>query len=152
MRTEPASNRYLRHVQQLRGLHTDRAVSDRAQLIAGSVLVCLGVSLVLLGWDGASGTPLVFEQIPYMISGGLLGLGLIVLGGLVYFAYWLSLLVRDNRQERRQLIALLSSIDARLAERALPAEPLAVANGAGSNPVSGKAATPRPRTKGESSR
>jgi hypothetical protein len=39
--------------------------------------------LVILGWAGAAGTPLLFERIPYLISCGLLGLGLIFCGGFV---------------------------------------------------------------------
>jgi hypothetical protein len=102
--------RYMTHLQQLQGLRGRQLGSGRVLLIVGAVLVPLGIALVLLGWQGASNTPLVFEQIPYMISGGLLGLGLMVLGGLVYFGYWLSLLVKESRLERREMIALLSSI------------------------------------------
>jgi hypothetical protein len=71
---------------------------ERSQLIAGGVLAGLGLLVVLLGWYGAANTPYVFEQIPYMISGGMLGLALVFLGGFVYFAYWVGRLVRESRQ------------------------------------------------------
>lgn len=120
--------RYMTHLQQLQGLRTRRLGTGRLLLIAGGVMVPLGVCLILLAWQGASNTPLVFEQIPYMISGGLLGLGLMVLGGLVYFGYWLSLLVKESRLERREMIALLSAINTRLDDRPLaPPEPEVVA-------------------------
>ena len=45
---------------------------------------------------------LVAGQIPYVVSGGLLGLGLIFLGGFLYFGYWLALLVRDGRARREE--------------------------------------------------
>ena len=111
--------RYMTHLQQLQGLRTRRLGTGRVLLIAGGVMVPLGVCLILLAWQGASNTPLVFEQIPYMISGGLLGLGLMVLGGLVYFGYWLSLLVKESRLERREMITLLSTISDQLDDRAV---------------------------------
>jgi hypothetical protein len=126
--SEESSNyslrRYLTHLQQLQGLRTRRLGTGRVLLIAGALMVPLGVCLILLAWQGASNTPLVFEQIPYMISGGLLGLGLMVLGGLVYFGYWLSLLVKESRLERREMIALLSDIRTRLDQRpVIPPDP-----------------------------
>jgi hypothetical protein len=87
---------------------TDRL--DRALLIAGCVLVPLGVALVLLGWLGTSRTPLVFEQIPYLVSGGLLGLALVVAGGFAYFGYWQSVRVREARDQHEQLLAELRRI------------------------------------------
>lgn len=76
---------------------------DRWMLVVGGTFVALGVLLVILGWVGASDTIVVFEQIPYLISGGLLGLALVFAGAFVYFAYWLTLIVRDTRDLRRQL-------------------------------------------------
>jgi CHASE3 domain sensor protein len=76
---------------------------DRWLLIVGGVLVPLGILLVVLGWLGASNTPVVFEQIPFVISGGLLGLALVFIGVMTYFAYWLTLLIRESREQRRQL-------------------------------------------------
>src|SRR2546423_2878873 len=80
---------------------------DRWLLIVGGVLLPLGVLLILMGWLGASRTVLVFEQIPYMVSGGLLGLALVFIGGFVYFAYWQTQLVRGTRAERRELVDAL---------------------------------------------
>lgn len=76
---------------------------DRWMLVVGGTFVALGVLLVVLGWVGASDTIVVAEQIPYVISGGLLGLALVFAGAFVYFAYWLTLVVRDTRDLRRQL-------------------------------------------------
>ena len=84
---------------------------DRWLLLTGGVLIPLGFLVVILGWIGASRTPLLFEQIPYMISGGLLGLGLVVAGGFVYFAYWQTLLVRESRTAREDLQAALSRLE-----------------------------------------
>ena len=68
--------------------------------VAGGALVLAGIVLVIIGWVGTSRTVLVAGQIPYVVSGGLLGLGLIFLGGFLYFGYWLALLVRDGRARR----------------------------------------------------
>lgn len=76
--------------------------------LIGAGFVMLGVLLMLLGWRGASTTPLVFEQLPYLISGGELGGALVTLGGLVYFSYWLTVLVRDQRETHRLLGELLT--------------------------------------------
>lgn len=140
--------RYLTHLQQLQRLRGRRVGSGRILLIVGAVLVPLGVALVLLGWQGASGTPLVFEQIPYLISGGLLGLGLMVLGGLVYFGYWLSLLVRESRLERREMISLLSAIKSQMesASRAEEGPPVPPEAGAATEPPSANGSSRRRRT------
>jgi hypothetical protein len=115
---------FVGRVQRL-GARSRRADSSRWLLIAGGVLVPLGLFLVILGWSGAASTPFVFEQIPYLISGGLLGVGLMVLGGIIYFSYWLTLIVRETRQERRELIEILSALRAEAAERAAQPAPRA---------------------------
>ena len=85
---------------------------DRALLVVGGVLLPLGVLLVILGWLGASHTVLLFEQIPYVVSGGLLGLALVIVGGSVYFTYWQTLLVRESRTSSREVIDGLARIEA----------------------------------------
>jgi hypothetical protein len=84
---------------------------DRWLLLTGGVLIPLGFLVVVLGWIGASRTPLLFEQIPYMISGGLLGLALVVAGGFVFFAYCQTLLVRESRTAREDLQAALARLE-----------------------------------------
>lgn len=74
------------------------SLTERALLVAGGALAVSGVVLIVVGWVGTSRTILVAGQIPYVVSGGLLGLALVFLGGFVYFAYWLALLVRDGRR------------------------------------------------------
>ena len=73
--------------------------ADRAFQLAAWVLIPLGVVFILLGWYGASHTTRVWQQIPYMVSGGLLGLGLIFAGGFGYFAAWLTRMMEDSRKE-----------------------------------------------------
>lgn len=112
-----------RLADQVGELRTSRLLdNDRWMLVVGGLLLPLGVLLVLLGWWGASHTVFVFEQVPYLLSGGVLGLALVVAGGFVYFGYWLTLLVRENRTGRAELTAVLTRVE-RLLEEGSAAAP-----------------------------
>ena len=73
------------------------------QLVAGGVCVAGGFVAVFLGWYGAAHTRDVTDQIPYVISGGLLGAALIILGGSFYFSFFVS---RLHAATRRQTMAI----------------------------------------------
>jgi len=110
-----------RLADQVSDLRSSRVFdNDRWMLFVGGLLLPLGLVLVLLGWWGASHTVFLFEQVPYLMSGGILGLGLVIAGGFVYFAYWLTLLVRESRMGRTELIAALGRVE-RLLEEGLAA-------------------------------
>ncbi len=83
---------------------------ERWLLILGAFLLIFGLTAIGLAWYGASQTPFVFEQVPYMISGGLLGLGLATVGGFLYFGYWLTRLLAQNREQGTRLERLLERI------------------------------------------
>ncbi|HUR51384.1 MAG TPA: hypothetical protein VMZ11_04600 [Mycobacteriales bacterium] len=107
--------------ERVRGIRLSRAFdSDRWMLMVGGLLLPLGLLLVLLGWWGASHTVFLFEQVPYLLSGGVLGLALVIAGGFVYFAYWLTLLVRESRTGRAELTAALTRVERLLEETAQP--------------------------------
>ena len=72
------------------------ADSERWLLTAGAALVPLGLVLVLLGYWGAAHAPREIQQIPYLISGGLLGVALVFAGGFAYFGYWLTRILREQ--------------------------------------------------------
>lgn len=79
---------------------TDRAsifARDRFLLTVASVAMTLGLTMIILGWVGSSRVTHVEEQVPYLISGGLLGLALAVIGAVTLFAHWLTVLIRDGR-------------------------------------------------------
>lgn len=80
---------------------------DRVLGLAGSALVPAGLVAILLGWYGAAHTPYVFEQIPYLISGGLLGVGMVVGGGLLFFGSWIARM----EQEAPDIRDLVSAVD-----------------------------------------
>ena len=123
--TSDALVRQERLAGRVKGLRTASRLgitgSDSWMLVVGGLMVPLGLVLVLLGWYGASRTVLVFEQVPYLISGGLLGLALVFGGGFVYFAYWLTLLVRENRTQATALEAVLLRVETLLQDAATPA-------------------------------
>ncbi|MCW2601200.1 MAG: hypothetical protein JWM02_3029 [Frankiales bacterium] len=90
--TAPMVDRYLKLSRRAAGIRGRRRAGDHSRLLvlAGGTAVAVGLLLVVLGYLGASHTIYVFEQIPYLISGGLLGGCLVVSGGFCYFAFWLT--------------------------------------------------------------
>ena len=68
------------------------------ELTVGLTLL-LGIAIVLLGWYGAAHTNIVSEQIPYLISGGLLGLGLIIVAGFMAYSFMNTQQSEDFRRE-----------------------------------------------------
>jgi hypothetical protein len=83
----------------------------------GMLFAGLGFLLMVIGWNGAAGLDYVQGQIPYVISGGLVGLGLVILGAVL-------LLVESNRRDRMMLERRLEDLTAALT-RAQAAAPTA---------------------------
>jgi hypothetical protein len=102
--------------------------------VVAAVLLPLGLLVIGLGWYGASRTPYLFEQIPYLISGGLIGLGLVLAGGLVFFGSWIARGAADQQRASQELAGLLREIRDGLQVRptaGAPAQPRRDANGQG---------------------
>ena len=89
---------------------TRRIGVEQVLAIASAVMLPLGLLMIVLGWYGASHTPYLFEQVPYLISGGLFGLGLSVVGGLVYFGSWVARGAVEQRTKSDVIVALLEEI------------------------------------------
>lgn len=70
---------------------------------AGAVLMPLGILAICLGWYGTAHSHYTYDQNTYLISGGLLGIGLTFLGGFLYFGAWLAKVGADQRASARQL-------------------------------------------------
>ena len=114
-RTDPVE-RLRAGVRDLRVGGAGRFAPDRrALLVLGGTLAPLGIVVVLLGWYGAAHTPYVFEQIPYLISGGLLGLALVFVGSFLYFAHWLTELLREQREQAAALAEAIRAVEAAVA-------------------------------------
>jgi hypothetical protein len=91
---------------------------DRWLALAGGAGIGLGLVAIVLGWYGSAQSTLDFEQTPYLISGGLLGLALVVAGGLLYVCAWLTRLVRDNQAAHARTAAHQDRVERALAELA----------------------------------
>ena len=91
--------RYDELTRRAQGLRRPRRLTGPALLlVGGAVAVALGLLLVALGWLGASRTIYVFEQVPYLISGGIFGGCLVVAGSLAYFGYWVTKVHEESRR------------------------------------------------------
>ena len=81
-----------------------------------ATLMLFGIAAILLGWAGASRSILMEEQVPYLISGGLLGLALSFIGAVTLLAQWVLVLVREQRTRemarRRDHEQLIEHIEA----------------------------------------
>jgi hypothetical protein len=75
------------------------------RVLAWVAAIMAAVSL-LLGYEGISKTPHVAEQLPYFISGGLIGIFFLGLGGML----WVS---ADMRDEWRELHAIRVAVEHR---------------------------------------
>lgn len=84
---------------------------DQILLVAASVLFPLGLIFILLGWEGAAHNGHTYAQIDYLISGGLLGLGLSVAGGFMYFGYWLSRQLNESRRQNALTVQALQRLE-----------------------------------------
>lgn len=76
---------------------------QRYLFVAGAMLMPLGVLVVLIGWYGSAHTNYAYDQFPYLISGGLLGVVLSQLGGFLYFGAWLAKGAADQHDASRQI-------------------------------------------------
>lgn len=72
------------------------------------VLAAAGALALILGWLGVTDTPYSWEQIPFVISGGLGGIYLLGLGAMLWFS-------ADLRDEWRKLDELVE-IEGRIAD------------------------------------
>lgn len=68
--------------------------------VVGIVYCIAGFVLIFLGWNGAASNDRVEAQLPYLVSGGVAGLGLVVLGSALIVAHSL----RTDRVELKAAI------------------------------------------------
>ena len=102
---------------------------DRVLALVAAILLPSGLVAIVVGWFGAAHTPFLFEQIPYLISGGLLGLALVGLGGLLYFGSWLTRVADQQREDNARLREIVAALRADIHEL-----PYVAATGNGSAP------------------
>jgi hypothetical protein len=92
--------------------------TEQRLLVAGLAAMPIGVLLIVVGYIGASGTTDFSSQVPYLISGGVLGLGLIIVGAVLFLRYslarylrfWLLRLIYEERTRSEQQVAALDRL------------------------------------------
>jgi hypothetical protein len=95
----------------------------------GAVLMPGGIFAIFLGWYGVAHTKYQYDQLPYVVSGGLIGLALVFIGGFLYFGAWLSRMANEQRESTRRLadsMLALADIVARQGGAAAPTSAAAV--------------------------
>ena len=120
-------------------LTTPRPQLDGALGIATAVMLPLGLMVIVLGWYGAAHSPYLWEQVPYLISGGLLGLGLVVGAGLLYLGSWVARGAAAQERASKDMTALLEEIRDELGRRPVASNGSArrTANGNGAAAAAG---------------
>ena len=64
--------------------------AERRIQVGAEALLVIGVVMVAGAWWGASGTTRLHEQMSYLISGGIGGIALILVGATLYLRVWLA--------------------------------------------------------------
>jgi hypothetical protein len=118
----------------------------QVMLIVGAALMGLGFVAIVLGWYGAAHSTYLFQEVPYLISGGLLGVALAATGGLLFFGAWLVRMIEENRQYANRVAQTLESVD-----RVLGAIVSDAAASAGYPPHRTESSTPRASDRPETS-
>ena len=105
-------------------IHVPEPSADTETLLMklGIGLPILGLVLILIAWYNASGTAFVADQIPMLISGGLLGLALAMVGlGLfIRFSlarilrFWLARLVVEQQAQTDRVVDALARVEVAL--------------------------------------
>jgi hypothetical protein len=86
---------------------SDRDIRKILQVV-GLVCAGLGFVAIVLGWYGAAHSPFLYQEIPYLISGGVLGLALVIAGGVLLRCAWS---LRQVEEERRNAVAIVRAVD-----------------------------------------
>jgi hypothetical protein len=94
-------------VEKARPGRAGRNVRKTMQM-AGMAIIVLGFVFILLGWYGASHSPYLYEEVPYLISGGLLGVAMVIGGGVLVRSAWT---LRQIEEDRRNALAIVRSVD-----------------------------------------
>ena len=94
-------------------------VRDNARMLITIALLGAGIVFVILGWYGAAHTNILTEQIPYLISGGLLGMGLIIVAGVMAAG---ASQERSNDELRREIARSLAAMSSGAPDRGVRAD------------------------------
>jgi peptidoglycan/LPS O-acetylase OafA/YrhL len=91
---------------------------ERRLFWSGVVIAIAGFAVIGLGWWGASGTKYVYQEIPYVISGGIFGASLVIVGAALFARYsvarllrfWLARLVADQQIQTDRVVDAITAL------------------------------------------
>ncbi|MEY2447861.1 MAG: hypothetical protein QOH79_1337 [Acidimicrobiaceae bacterium] len=112
---------YQRLAEGVRSLRTGGGTlnfSEHTLMILGGIIAPLGLVIVAIGWYGAAHSPFLFQQVPYLISGLGLGLGLVFLGSFFYFAHWITELVKEGRTQSAAMVEAIARLEETVKQQA----------------------------------
>ena len=97
-------------------LKTPADDNERNLMFGGIGLMGFSIVVILGGYWGASGSAIVPEQMPYLLSGGMLGVAIMIAGAALFVRYSLSRylrfwLVRDIYEQRTQTDRVVESMN-----------------------------------------
>ena len=102
-------------------LHVPEPSADAEALLLklGLALPLIGVVLILLAYWNASGSKYVADQVPMLISGGILGVGLAIIGVGLFIRFslarllrfWLARLVVEQQAQTDRVVEALGRIE-----------------------------------------
>ena len=106
---------FLRRIRE-----SDLDLRNTWQIMAGALMLPLGLALIVLGWSGAAHGRVDQQQIPYLVSGGLGGLAIVLIGCFFFWAHWLYRLydqadvhhqemLEEQREMMRELVDALGA-------------------------------------------
>lgn len=105
-------------------IHVPEPSADAEAMLlkVGLALPIIGVVLILVAYWNASGSKYVTDQVPMLISGGILGLGLAVIGVGLFIRFsmarilrfWLARMVVEQQAQTDRVVEALARIEAKL--------------------------------------
>ena len=125
--TEPATSAADRLEAEVDALHVPEPSADAEAMLLklGFALPVIGVVLIVIAYWNASSTEFVADQVPMLISGGILGIGLAIIGVGLFIRFslarllrfWLARLVVEQQAQTDRVVDALGRVEAALREK-----------------------------------
>jgi hypothetical protein len=125
--TEPATTAADRLGSEVDALHVPEPSADaEATLLKlGFALPVIGLVLIVIAYWNASSTEFVADQVPMLISGGILGIGLAIIGVGLFIRFslarllrfWLARLVVEQQAQTDRVVEALDRVEAALRQK-----------------------------------
>lgn len=108
------------------GLRAPGDATEKPWFVGGVALVVASAIVLFGGWWGASGTGDPSQQLPYLISGGALGVALAALGGALivratmarYLRFWFIRMVYEERMQTDRTVEAIGRLEKAISAKA----------------------------------